>query len=149
MKAYPGAAGQISSLNPPPFSKPSKPRQLTSPQTQVEAGGTTYFISPDQQVPQNNIFFSYHFDCTPLQPSYAPGYSMYTKPLTNVARSTRAPSFFTPESLRQDLLARESICLSQPLSADSCPSEVDHYHNLCPLERVDTTPPDQVGGLSL
>lgn len=85
----------------------------------------------------------------PLQPSYAPGYSMYTKPLTNVARSTRAPSFFTPESLRQDLLARESICLSQPLSADSCPSEVDHYHNLCPLERVDTTPPDQVGGLSL
>ncbi|XP_064400675.1 PAN2-PAN3 deadenylation complex subunit pan3-like [Halichondria panicea] len=125
MKAYPGAAGQISSLNPPPFSKPSKPRQLTSPQTQVEAGGTTYFISPDQQ------------------PSYAPGYSMYTKPLTNVARSTRAPSFFTPESLRQDLLARESICLSQPLSADSCPSEVDHYHNLCPLERVDTTPPDQ------
>lgn len=82
-----------------------------------------------------------------LQPSYTPDYSMYTKPLTHVARSARPPSFFTPESLRQDLLARETVCLSVPVSGDTCPSDVEHYHSLCPLEPVDTTPPEQVRGL--
>ena len=72
---------------------------------------------------------------------------MYTKPLTHVARSARPPSFFTPESLRQDLLSRETVCLSVPVSGDTCPSDVEHYHSLCPLEPVDTTPPGQVSSL--
>ena len=57
-----------------------------------------------------------------------------------------AQSFFTSESLRQELLQRQTACLSFPVSEDGCPVEVDNYHSLCPLEPIDKTPPDQVGG---
>lgn len=134
MKAYPP-----STLNPPPFSKPGKKKTTTPPQTQVESGGTTYFISPGQQVaPTSHSVTSTH--TLPQQASYTPGYSVYTKPSSHMAQSARAPSYFTPESLRQELLARESVCLSVPVSADPPPSEVEHYHSLCPLETVATLP---------
>ena len=55
-----------------------------------------------------------------------------------------AQSFFTSENLRQDLLQRQTACLSFPVSEEGCPAEVDNYHSLCPLEPIDKTPPDQV-----
>ena len=83
-----------------------------------------------------------------MQPSYQPDYTVYTKPSTHIARMGNriAQSFFTSESLRQELLQRQTACLSFPVSEDGCPVEVDNYHSLCPLEPIDKTPPDQVGG---
>ncbi len=69
---------------------------------------------------------------------------MYAKPSSHVAHSARAPSYFAPESLKQELLARESVSLSVPVSGNPPPSEVEHYHSLCPLETVDTTSLEQV-----
>ena len=71
-------------------------------------------------------------------------YSRYTKPSTHLARADRAPSYFVAENLRQDILQRQTMCLTVPSEEDSCPSEVDNYHSLCPLEPIDTTTPDQV-----
>ena len=83
-----------------------------------------------------------------VQPSYLPDYTVYTKPSTHIARlgNKVAQSFFTSENLRQSLLQRQTACLSFPVSEDDCPTEVDNYHSLCPLEPVDKTPPEQVRG---
>ena len=71
---------------------------------------------------------------------------MYTRPPSHIARMGHrvAQSFFMSDNFRQELLQRQTACLTFPVSEDDCPSEVDNYHSLCPLEPVDKTPPDQV-----
>lgn len=86
---------------------------------------------------------------SPLQPSYTPDYTSYTKAPSHLARNVHPPGFFISEDLRQELCQQQMACLTLPVSEDICPKEVDSYHSLCPLETVDGTAPDQVRGLHM
>lgn len=49
-----------------------------------------------------------------------------------------APSFFVNDNLRLDIMQKNALTLSQPDVArfPDLPSEVDSYHELCPLETI-------------
>lgn len=113
----------FTALQPPPLAKttPTSKGHLdkvnsTPAQAQMDAGGTTYFYS-----------------------SHQPSYTAYVQDPTHIARSRSrgaGPStFFCSEGLKKDLVQRQSHCQAVA-EENSCPSEVDSYHSLCPLETV-------------
>ena len=112
----------------------------------VKFNSRQYFLLYNIHVHTHTHTHPHTLTLSRCQPSYLPDYTVYTKPSTHVARlgNKIAQSFFTSENLRQDLLQRQTACLSFPVSEEGCPPEVDNYHSLCPLEPIDKTPPDQV-----
>uniref|UniRef100_A0A8C4QRZ1 PAN2-PAN3 deadenylation complex subunit PAN3 n=1 Tax=Eptatretus burgeri TaxID=7764 RepID=A0A8C4QRZ1_EPTBU len=93
--------------------------------------GTTYFYT-DPRVNQHPgmVFPSYH-----VYPSPSPNVA-YMQPKAN------APSFFMPDELRQDLINRHLLTMSQIDQSENpdIPAEVDNYHSLFPLEPPQTSP---------
>ncbi|KAK0180806.1 hypothetical protein PV327_003151 [Microctonus hyperodae] len=120
--------------------------------SQENVGGTTYFylgnatgdpIVNDEVNEISNIGSS--------QVGYVyPGTSAHlqaTKTKTPTSNSSSAPStpppqvnssFFMSANLRMDILHKNSLTLSQPDSVQfpDLPTEVDNYHELCPLEQI-------------
>ncbi|KAK0177411.1 hypothetical protein PV328_001468 [Microctonus aethiopoides] len=121
--------------------------------SQENVGGTTYFylgnatgdsIVNDEVNEISNVGSS--------QVGYVyPGTSAHlqsTKPTkTPTSNSSSAPStpppqvnssFFMSANLRMDILHKNSLTLSQPDSVQfpDLPTEVDNYHELCPLEQI-------------
>lgn len=104
---------------------------------QESLGGTTYFYQHDEAGnPTEEV------QPAVLVPEYQvypgnPAHIEHMKPKAN------APSFFLPDELRMDILHRQSLTLAQrnPEVNPDLPSEVDNYHNLCPLEPTSSSGP--------
>uniref|UniRef100_UPI0035900674 PAN2-PAN3 deadenylation complex subunit PAN3 isoform X2 n=1 Tax=Myxine glutinosa TaxID=7769 RepID=UPI0035900674 len=93
--------------------------------------GTTYFYTdPGVNQHPGMVFPSYH-----VYPSPSPNVA-YMQPKAN------APSFFMPDELRQDLINRHLLTMSQIDQSENpdIPAEVDNYHSLFPLEPPQTSP---------
>ncbi|XP_064482254.1 PAN2-PAN3 deadenylation complex subunit Pan3-like isoform X2 [Ornithodoros turicata] len=93
---------------------------------QESLGGTTYFYHHDES---NNS--------TEEGQSCAAEYHMYPGNPAHVEHmepKANAPSFFMSDELRLDILHRQSLTLAQRNTQADLLSEVDNYHNLCPLE---------------
>ncbi|XP_057334971.1 PAN2-PAN3 deadenylation complex subunit PAN3 [Microplitis mediator] len=118
--------------------------------SQENVGGTTYFYvnntAGDNVTDDTN-------DIGNSQVGYVypgtPGHLQSTKPIKVPAtNSTSAPStppppqvnssFFMSTNLRMDILHKNSLTLSQPdpVQFPDLPTEVDNYHELCPLEPI-------------
>ncbi|KAH0535503.1 PAN2-PAN3 deadenylation complex subunit PAN3 [Cotesia glomerata] len=118
--------------------------------SQENVGGTTYFyvnntadnVADDGNEVIGNSQVGYVYPNTP-------GHLQATKPIkVPAANSTSAPStppppqvnssFFMSTNLRMDILHKNSLTLSQPNPAQfpDLPTEVDNYHELCPLEPI-------------
>lgn len=97
---------------------------------QESVAGTTYFYSSDEP----NSTEEGH-------PSVLPDYHVYPgnpSHIEHMRPKANAPSFFLPDELRMDILHRLSLSMAQANVEQypDLPTEVDAYHNLCPLEAV-------------
>lgn len=102
---------------------------------QESVAGTTYFYASDDQTSIDNGSTSAVLQDYRLYPGN-PSHIEHMKPKAN------APSFFLPDELRMDILHRIGLTMAQP-NPDylDFPSEVDNYHNLCPLENYPSNGP--------
>ncbi|XP_076318798.1 poly(A) specific ribonuclease subunit PAN3 isoform X2 [Tachypleus tridentatus] len=97
---------------------------------QESVGGTTYFFAAEEAGGAQKE--------TPA-PVIMPDFTLYSGNPAHVEHmkpKANAPSFFLPDELRMDILRRRSLTLAQVNSEQyqDLPTEVDNYHNLCPLE---------------
>ncbi|XP_053161684.1 PAN2-PAN3 deadenylation complex subunit PAN3 isoform X4 [Hemicordylus capensis] len=96
-------------------------------------GGTTYFYTDTTPAPLTGMVFPNYHIYPPTAPHVA-----YMQPKAN------APSFFMADELRQELIRRHLITMTQIDQADmpTVPTEVDSYHSLFPLEPL--PPPNRI-----
>ncbi|CAL1532457.1 unnamed protein product [Lymnaea stagnalis] len=119
-------------------------RQTTIPQksassslVQESVGGTTYFYHPDDFKPQieGPQLTLPSFCAYPGMPSH----------IVHLKMKTNVPQYFAPDELKMDILNRHVLTMMQvePTSPNAVelPTEVDKYHNLCPLERTGAPKP--------
>ncbi|XP_022237229.1 PAB-dependent poly(A)-specific ribonuclease subunit PAN3-like isoform X2 [Limulus polyphemus] len=103
---------------------------------QESVGGTTYFFAAEETGTSPKE--------TPA-PVVMPDFTLYSgnpAHIEHMKPKANAPSFFLPDELRMDILHRRTLTLTEgnPQHYKELPSEVDNYHNLCPLEPTKGAP---------
>ncbi|CAG7726412.1 unnamed protein product [Allacma fusca] len=133
----------------PPTSRDSTPVPPVTYQhawmDQENVGGTTYYYAEDAQQ---------EIQEEPSGPHAFPSYSVYAGtpshlkdfmtrsgnpgPSANpvVHPNTQNNSFFAPEELKLEIMHKNAVTLSQanPHMFPDLPAQIDHYHEICPLE---------------
>ncbi|CAG0881389.1 unnamed protein product, partial [Darwinula stevensoni] len=140
--APPGTSNASRRRSPAPIPTPNNHEPTSQsgglPTYQENVGGTTYYYTRDEAAMG-----------APSQgetPSLVlPDFTVYPGPPAHVANmkpKASAPSFFLPEELRLELLHQQSLRLAHADAEQfpDLPTEVDDYHQLCPLEPLPSTP---------
>ncbi|XP_037070704.1 PAN2-PAN3 deadenylation complex subunit pan3-like [Pollicipes pollicipes] len=128
---------------PPPDGTPPDPPKAgdeagadAAPLFEEHVGGTTYYYTAEEAAAQKSA----------EPPTVTPPYTAYLTPPPHVtsgraaaalAGAARAPAgFFVGDQLREQILKQQSLVLvhPNPQAYPELPTELDSYHELCPLE---------------
>ncbi|XP_043201419.1 PAN2-PAN3 deadenylation complex subunit pan3-like [Amphibalanus amphitrite] len=100
-----------------------------APLFEENVGGTTYYFRAEDAAVQKSA----------EPPTITPPYTAYVAPparLSDAQAATHPASFFVSDQLREAILRQQHVLLMQanPQAFPDLPTEVDNYHELCPLE---------------
>ncbi|XP_043190222.1 PAN2-PAN3 deadenylation complex subunit pan3-like [Amphibalanus amphitrite] len=117
-------AGPASAAGPP-----GQEAADAAPLFEENVGGTTYYFRAEDAAVQKSA----------EPPTITPPYTAYVAPparLSDAQAATHPASFFVSDQLREAILRQQHVLLMQanPQAFPDLPTEVDNYHELCPLE---------------